>query len=138
MLYLPSEHFVVIRSQKNTIFLARSLRGRHFFDIFFWKKWIFSETIEDFSISFFLFFSLRKALKIIPNNMVSQSNSLDSKWKNVSHGPIFRIFFVFWLAPIEILKNRIFFFTNFFFQMGSTYLGGTRWFCEQFCSTIPL
>ena len=76
------------KQKKFGSFVARTTFFRHFSR----KKWIFSETIGDFSISFFLFFSLRKPLQIIPNNMVSKSDSLDPKWQNVSHGPIFPFF----------------------------------------------
>ena len=108
-------------------FIARTTFFRHFS----LKKWIFSETIGDFSISFFLFFSLRKPLQIIPNNMVSKSDSLDPKWQNVSHGPIF----LFFGGPsLKFWKIELFFY-KLFFEISSTYLGGNEWFCGKSVST---
>ena len=137
MLYLLSEHFVVIRSQQNTILQAPSLRGRHFFDIFS-EKMDFLRNHWRFFQFIFLFYSLGKALHIIPNNMVSQTDSLDQKWQNVSHSMILRIFFVFWLAPVEILKKHNFFCYKLFILDGFHIFRGEPVVLWTISSTICL
>ena len=55
MFYPPSEHSVVIRSEKIILFWARSVRGRHFFDIFFRQNG-FSQKLSEIFPKFFIYF----------------------------------------------------------------------------------